>query len=288
MRSTSLFKAALIATLCFSVPVSAWAAGENWRTRASAADEITSGDIAAEVEFGRAIAARILGRYRAYDNPAFVKYVNLVGLALARNTNRPELDFHFAILDTGEVNAYAAPGGYVFVTTGALQLMKNESELAGVLAHEIAHVAEMHVVKELNIKGADDSVMSGLAQLVGGSSESARAAFSQAVDKGLDMIFKDAYKRDDELQADSTAVILCALSGYDPSALAKYLDKTRAIKEKVLVPDTDQTHPSFDTRISRINEVIAKNGIDTAKLATRQKRFSSATKGLKPAAPQNR
>ena len=269
-----------LAVLWFAMPVSTWAAGENWRERASSEQVVTSGDVSAEVAFGREIAARILARYKPYDDPALIRYVNLVGLALARNTNRPELNFHFMILDTSEVNAYAAPGGYVFITKGALQLMKDESELAGALAHEISHVAEMHVVKELKIKGTDDSAISGLAQLAGGSTESARAAFSQAVDKGLEMIFKNGYKREDEMQADKTAVSISALSGYDPAGLAKYLNRISAGKEKITDP-SDPTHPTFAARISQINDVIATDGIDGVTLATNKERFTASIKGLK-------
>lgn len=283
MRLSGLLGIAALAATCFSMPISAWAANENWRERASAGEEITSADIAAEVEFGRAISARILGRYNAYDNSALIKYVNLVGHSLVRSTNRPELGFYFMILDTSEVNAYAAPGGYVFVTKGALQMMKDESELAGVLAHEISHVIEKHVVKELKIKGTDDSAVSGLAQLVGGSSESARAAFSQAVDQGLDMIFKNGYKRGDEMQADKTAVIITSLSGYDASALARYLGRIGAGKEQVPEPadPSDQTHPTFNARISQINDVIATDGIEVGRPVINQKRFVAAIKGLK-------
>jgi len=278
MKLIKLVKVAVFAA-CAAISVSALAANNSWRDRASADEEFTEGDVVAEVAFGREISARILGRYKAYNNPAVIKYVNLVGLSLARSTNRPELDYHFMVLETNDVNAYAAPGGYVFVTTGALQLMKDESELAGVLAHEIGHVTEMHVVKELKIKGADDSALSGLAQLVGGSTESARAAFSQAIDKGLDIIFKDGYKREDEMQADRTSVTICALGGYDASALARYLDRTRALKEKV--PDPDSTHPTADARISQINEIIASNGIETGIVTSNQKRFAVVMKGLK-------
>ncbi len=277
MSLNRLFSMAALLALA-ALPVSAMA-DNGWRDRASAEEDFTEGDVAAEVSFGREISARIMGRYKANSNADLIKYVNLVGLSLARSTNRPELEYHFTVLETNEVNAYAAPGGYVFVTTGALQLMKDESELAGVLAHEIGHVTEMHVVKELKIKGADDSVTSGLAQLVGGSTESAKAAFSQAVDKGLDIIFKDGYKREDELQADKSAVFICALGGYDATALARYLDRTRAIKEKV--PDPDGTHPTADLRIAQINKVIAANGMDSGSIASTQKRFAAAMKGLK-------
>lgn len=270
-----------LAALAVALSLPALSGAASWRDRASGEVEVTSGDIAAEVAYGREIAARILGRYKAYENPALVKYVNLVGLALARNSNRPELEYHFAILDTNEVNAYAAPGGYIFITRGALLQMKDEAELAGVLAHEIGHVSEKHVVKELKIKGSDDSAVSGLAQLVGGSSESAKAAFSQAVDKGLDLIFKDGYKREDEMQADRDSVIVSAIAGYDAAALARYLDRVRPIKEKVINPDDD--HPTFANRIAQINEIISTEGLQAVAGTANPRRFADAMKGIKAA-----
>jgi predicted Zn-dependent protease len=281
MKLTTSFTLAALTATWMTLPSIADAARENWRERISEEEVITASDIAAEVSFGREISARILGRYKPYDNPALIKYVSLVGLSLARSTNRPELEYHFMILDTREVNAYAAPGGYVFITKGALQLMKDESELAGALAHEIAHVTEKHVVKELKIKGTDDSAVSGLAQLVGGSSESARAAFGQVVDQGLEMIFKNGYKREDEMQADKSAVSISALSGYNSIGLAKYLDRISSMPEKIPEPKDDQTHPSFAARIAQINDVIAKEGIDVGGLTTNKERFSAAIKNLK-------
>ncbi len=257
----------------------AYSADDNWRQRPAVGEVVTTSDVQAEIEFGREVSARILGRYKAYDSPSLVKYVNLVGLSLARNTNRPELEFHFMALDTSDINAYAAPGGYVFVTKGALQLMKDEAELAGVLAHEITHVTEKQVVKELNIKGSDNSATSGLARLVGGSSESARLAFSQAVDKALDVLFKDGYKREDEAQADRTAVVISAMTGYDAGALARYLDRISAVKGKP-TEIIDRTHPPFNERIAMIKDTIGKEGIDAGG-KTGKDRFAEATKNLK-------
>lgn len=271
---------ALAAILMLSTADS-FASAQEWRARISSDSEVTASDISAEVAFGREIAARILGRYKSSAEEELVNYVNLVGLSLVRHTNRPELEYHFAVLDTDEVNAYAAPGGYIFVTKGALKLIQDEAELAGVLGHEIGHVTEMHVVKELKIKGSDDSVATGLARLVGGNSESARAAFGQAVDKGFEMIFLDAYKREDEMQSDRTAVILNTLSGYDANALARYLDRVRPLKEKVL--QNDDTHPTFSSRIAQMKSVIAAEGIDTLKQSTNARRFDESTRTLKEA-----
>jgi predicted Zn-dependent protease len=272
-----LARISLVSIACI-LPCTGYTANENWRNRASAEEVVTSGDIAAEIYFGRAIAAKILGRYNPYENQALIKYVNLVGAALAQNTNRPELEFHLMILDTDEINAYAAPGGYVFITKGALSYMQDESELAGVLAHEIAHVTEKHIVKDLKIKGSDETA--DLAQLIGGSSGAAHAAFGQAVDKGAELIFKDGYKKEDEMQADKTGVNISALSGYDPGGLARYLNRIKPIKEKI-PPPAESTHPSFDARTAQINEVLKENGTNFGSLAKNNKRFNETIKNLK-------
>src|SRR5574337_110854 len=165
----------VVMTLCSLLLSVAADAGENWRERVSAESAATvREDVAEEVRFGREIAARMIGRFSLYDNSRLTKYVNLVGQALVQNTSRPELQFHFAVLNTTEINAYAAPGGYVFVTRGAIEKMQDESELAAVLAHEITHINEKHVVRELNIRGSEGSAASGLARLIGGGTESAR------------------------------------------------------------------------------------------------------------------
>lgn len=276
--SRLFFSISIASAILLSSPVTGFAAGENWRNRASTEEVVTTSDIAAEINFGRAIAARILGRHKAYENPALIKYVSLVGATLALSTNRPELEFHMMILDTDELNAYAAPGGYIFITRGALKYMKDESELAGVIAHEIAHITEKHVVKELKIKGTDDS--SDLAKLAGGSSGAARAAFGQAVEKGLELIFRDEYKKEDEMQADKTSITISALSGYDPTGLGRYLNRIKAIKEKN-PPPSDSTHPTFDARVAQINQVIIKEEINYRALAKNNTRFTETINSLK-------
>jgi predicted Zn-dependent protease len=261
-------------------PGSLIAAEAQFRQRVSTYDEEVASDITEEVRFGREVAARVIARYGLYENPALMKYVNLVGRVLSRMTNRPEITFHFAVLNTDEINAYAAPGGYVFVTRGALLKMRDESELAGVLAHEMGHIVEKHVVRELGIKGTDASVVSGLAHLIGGSTESARTAFSQAVDKALDMLFKDGYKREDESQADKDAVMFCALSGYEPAGLVTYFERLKIAKGKQ-TEVLDKTHPSYEARIALLKETITREGIDTGNYKSHKGRFAENVKLLK-------
>jgi predicted Zn-dependent protease len=252
-----------------------------WRERVSSEwTDAAKDDVAEEIRFGREVAARMIGRFGLYDNPQLMKYVNLVGQSLVLNTNRPEIEFHFAVLNTDEINAYAAPGGYVFVTRGALAKMQDESELAAVLGHEMTHINERHVVKELNIHGSEGSASAGLARLIGGGTEAARVAFNQAVDKAIDMLFKSGYGREDEIHADKGAVLLCALSGYDPSGLVRYFERIGAARGKA-TETIDKTHPPFADRIVWLKDMIAKEGIDTASLKNYKERFEDVRKSIK-------
>jgi len=277
--------ALLVAFLCllFAEPTVVFGAEPDaaWRQRISSADaEVIRDDVQEEITFGREIAARMVGRYGLYDNAPLTRYVNLVGKAIALNTNRPEIEFHFGVLNTDEINAYAAPGGYVFVTRGALLKMQDEAELAGVLAHEIGHIVERHVVKELNIHGVEGSASSGLARLIGGGSDAARVAFYQSVDKALDILFKTGYKRDDEVQADREALLFCAHAGYDPAGLVRYFERLGAAKGKN-TEVLDKTHPAYETRVAWLKATLNEEGMDSGTFKTFTERFVEAVKNAK-------
>ena len=278
---TALVCLALSAVL-WGAPPSSSADDQAWRQRVPAGQEAgsTSEDVNEEVRFGREVAARMIGRYGLYQNDQLTRYVNLVGLTLAGNANRPELTYRFAVLNTSDINAYAAPGGYIFVTRGALEKMQDESELAGVLAHEIVHVNERHVVRELGIRATDDSAASGLARMIGGGSETARVAFTQAVDKAVDILFKTGYKREDEVQSDTGAVAICAIAGYDPAGLVRYFERINASKGKN-TEVLDKTHPIYDTRIALLKETIAKEGIVSGNYKTQKERFDETMKSAR-------
>ena len=132
-----------------------------------------------EIEFGRGVAAKILGKYPIFKDEEKVNYISQIGTGIAAQLGRPELNYYFGILDTEDINGYAAPGGYIFVTTGALKLMRNEAQLAGVLAHELAHINQKHIVKQLNLQSADRSMTSGIAQILGGATLSAKIALER-------------------------------------------------------------------------------------------------------------
>jgi len=99
-----------------------------------------------EQDLGREMAAKLIAYFHLYSSEALTRYVNLVGLTVAAQSDRQDVKYHFAVLDTDEINEFSAPGGYIFITRGTLALCEDESELAGVLAHEVGHVAAKHVV----------------------------------------------------------------------------------------------------------------------------------------------
>ncbi len=102
-----------------------------------------------ERALGESVSQKLIDRFGIYQDPAVTKYVTLVGTMLVQQSSRPNLDWKFIVVDSEGVNAYAAPGGLVHITKGALGLIKSESELAGVLAHELAHVTEKHTMKAI-------------------------------------------------------------------------------------------------------------------------------------------
>jgi beta-barrel assembly-enhancing protease len=262
--------------LLILLPISLLSANSNFRQRVSATfiakiEDIIE-DVKAEITFGRDIAAQILGRYPLYDGGYLNQYVNLVGHAVARQGNRPEITYNFAIIQSDEINAYATPGGYIFITTGAIRQMRDEAELAGVLAHEVAHVTQRHIVKELDIKGEEKSAEAGLTHFLGGTGDPARVAFAQAVDKALVLLFEKGLKQADEFEADRVGTLIAATTGYDASGLSRYLSEVKRSQG----PNTailSHTHPAFDVRIERLRQFLAAEGLDESLAPSLRDRF---------------
>lgn len=263
-------------------------AGENWRDRPSEVVLLTPSDIYAEYFFGKNIAARLLANNPALDNAALSRYINLVGQTLVSNTNRPEIDFHFAILDTDSVCSYAAPGGYVFISMGALKTMEDEAELAGLLAHEIAHVLSRQVVTRFKIIGSDDTT--NLAHLISGNAAALLSAvearkgvtigsplFADAVASGYEFIHIGGYDENAEQQADMAALHISLLSGYDPGGLARYFKRNQNLADN---PSSQCSSNNYlPERLDKINSFLQQSvlKIPLQKNATR---FNDSTKFL--------
>ncbi|KAF0191531.1 MAG: peptidase M48 Ste24p [Gammaproteobacteria bacterium] len=261
----------LLGALCVTGAV---CAGQAFRDRIhSDALTVTTGDdIKAEISFGQNVAARVLGRFKIHDDAALNRYINLVGTALAANSGRGELTFHFAVLESDSVNAYSTPGGYIFITHGALALMEDEAELAAVLAHEIAHVSERHIVNALNIRATDNSVGGGFSRLIGAGNSTTQVAFTQVVDQAVEILFTKGYQQQDELDADRVATLLLSTAGYDPLALRRYLERAQAIDDENSRA-MNATHPPSRQRLRSIDQLVKEEGMDSARLARIKTRF---------------
>jgi predicted Zn-dependent protease len=229
-------------------------------------------DVEKEVLFGREVAAVILADRKLLEDKELNRYVNLVGQAVARQGNRPELQFFFAVVESDEINAYAVPGGYIFITTAALDFIQNEAELAVVLAHEIAHVADRHIVKALDIRADDESMTAMVSKIVGSSAESASVIFYQAIDHALSLLFSDGLAREDEYQADEQAVFLTTFAGYDPRAYPRLLARLEDMIEQQR-SELGKTHPPLADRISRIDAIIRSQGLATAASSINEQRY---------------
>lgn len=241
------------------------------RISATANEYSTVSDIEAEILFGRELSARILGNYRLVDDEKMNRYVNLVGKAVALHGGRPEIIYRFGVLDSDEINAFAAPGGYVFITRGALMKMDNEAQLAAVLAHEIAHIEKKHVVRELNIRGKEDSGAGGIVSLVEGGTGSLKVVLEQALDDAANILMNRGYKIKDEIEADRVGILLASVAGYNPSALKEFLNNVKSFEKE------DKTykgeHPIFEVRMREINKTLEANRLQDVKKAKARDRF---------------
>ena len=189
-------------------------------------------DLTEEEEYyiGRAVAATLLSRYKALGDAGVTGYVNRVGRAVTLASSRPEIfnGYHFLVLDSDEVNAFAAPGGFIFITRGTLALAADEEALACVLAHEVAHVALRHGLSAIQ-KGRLVEAFAILGKEAGAAWNQEELlklteVFEGSVGDVVRTVIEAGYSRKQETEADRYAVEFAAAMGYDPAALVRFLE----------------------------------------------------------------
>jgi predicted Zn-dependent protease len=231
-----------------------------------------------EYYVGRAVAARILSTYPLCQDPQLTLYVNEVGLAVARKSARPETfrGYHFAVLDSQEPNAFACPGGTVFITRGLVAMCDNEDQLAAVLAHEVAHVANKDGVNSIS-KARWTEVMTTMgteaAKHYAGPAGQLVTLFEGSIDDVFKTIVVNGYSRTAEYTADRDALTTLTKTGYDPRALAQLLGKMQA-REKGATGGIFKTHPPAAERLAKV-QARAGEGPPARDEAIRSKRFQS-------------
>jgi predicted Zn-dependent protease len=207
-----------------------------------------------EYYIGRGVAARILTRYNLYRNQTVTAYVNYVGNTVVMGSPRPYIygGYHFAVLDTDEINAFACPGGTIFVTRGMLKLVSNEDQLAGVLSHEVGHVAGKHGLEAIS-SARWTEVVTALATETAKAYTAAEMAslvnlFQGTVDDVFKTLVVNGYGREQELQADGLAIGCMKMCGYDGRQFLSLLDRLEQTSKQAS-GGIFSTHPDLGRRI---------------------------------------
>ncbi len=205
-----------------------------------------------EVRIGRQIAGNLLGAVPLVRDDALQRYVNLVGRWVAQQSGRNEVTWRFGVIDTEAINAFAAPGGYVFVTKGLYRMLDNEAELAGVLGHEIAHVTKKHHLKVLK----QSTLISALGQAASRKVQGSDPAVQNLIGNGAEIMARGLDKNA-EYEADRVGIVFAARAGYDPWGLPNVLQGLAGL------PSGDnrtsllyKTHPHPADRLAELGEAV--------------------------------
>ena len=215
---------------------------------------------AEEIALGREITGNILGAAPLVKDEALQTYVNQVGRWVASQSERADLPWKFGVIESADLNAFAAPGGYVLITKGLYQKFTNEAQLAGVLGHEIAHVVKKHQLKVLQKQQLLNMGANKLKDLLGKNDKLAKKAISSSAEISARSLDKDA-----EFEADRMGMILATRAGYDAYGLPEVLQtigQTNKVDSSVAL--LFKTHPAPDERLSKLSD-SAGSSLDNAK-----------------------
>ena len=241
-----------------------------------------------EVELGQQAAQQVNAQLPMLNDATINSYVNQLGMRLAQTTSRSDLDWHFAVVNTDVVNAFALPGGYIYINRGVIARASNESELAGVLAHEIEHVVRRHSVKQMEqVQGANVGVALACALTTVCENQAAQAA----IQVGGAAVFAK-FSREDEIQADEGGFATLVRTGINPTGMLTFFQKLLAEEQQsggsASTLPWFSDHPGTQDRIADIQRLLGQmSQQDLARLPMDDGRFASIRQRLDqlPAAP---
>jgi beta-barrel assembly-enhancing protease len=221
---------------------------------------------AEEAQLGAEVSQRIRARYGVVQNQAVHRYVTLIGTSLAQVSSRPGIAWKFIVLDTDAVNAFAAPGGFVHITKGALANLKTESELAGVLGHEIIHVSEKHTIR---------AIQKGKLVQMGADEKMSGAIMNKLADEAYKVV-DSGFGRGDELESDEKGIVLANTVGYLPTGMNGFLNM---LMERNKATTTSRnglfaSHPETKERVDKMTKQIASAKLTST--ATVAERYASS------------
>jgi len=246
------------------------------RNIGNAAEEINPEQ---EYYIGRAVAANILSNYRIWNgNQALTAYLNRICAAITINSPKPDVfsGYHVAILDSNEINAFATSGGHIFVTRGLINAAKTEDALAGVIAHEVAHIQLQHSIKAIRTSRITQALVTTGVSAAGAATglnvNELTDIFNESVGEIVSTLVNNGYSQAQEFDADNTAMSLLASAGYNPSGLIDMLRELSAVQTGS--SGFGKTHPSPALRITNAQRSVGRYSVaDTS--SYRQARFAS-------------
>ncbi|MBN2346746.1 MAG: M48 family metalloprotease [Candidatus Aminicenantes bacterium] len=227
-----------------------------------------------EIAMGEATDKQLRQQFGIYPDKALGEYVERVGQSMAPYTHRPQLKYHFAILDTPVVNAFAAPGGYIYVTRGILALMNSEAELAVVLGHELGHVNARHSVRRLS-----GQMLAQFGLLLGSVLSKDIRKFAGLASIGMQLLFLK-YSRSDEYQADSLGVRYARHAKYSPGEMLRFFHALENMTQDSgghKIPNFLSTHPLTGDRIAKVKAMV---GSQDVRLAVRREPYLHRIDGM--------
>lgn len=226
-----------------------------------------------ERSIGDSVALEILSRYGGLvRDDDIMRRINLVGLALARTSDRPDLEWRFAVLDSGSVNAFSAPGGYVFITRGLYDQAANDDVLAGILGHEIAHITRRHALKIVERAEATAGAKSQLlkrstqARDVNSATQQVNSALGADISGMLKTMFVNGFDAPTEYEADQVGRKLAVTNGFAPGGLRAALLRLQDQGENRQTMFS--THPPLKERLKRLPDEPAPVAAEPIKPAT--------------------
>ncbi len=233
-----------------------------------------------EIALGRQSDPEIKREMGVYHDPRLQEYVQSIGMTLARASERPNLPWHFTVLDSPAVNAFALPGGYIYLTRGILPFLDDEAQLAGVLGHEIGHVTARHSAQQYTTQTGAGIGLMLLSIFVPES-----RPFQGVAEQAAGLLFLK-YGRDDELQADGLGVRYAARTAWDPSGVQHMLNTLSRLDKAAGttkgVPNWLSTHPTPQDRVQKIDVAVreALATVPASKLATNRDTFLQRVEGV--------